>query len=307
MITTLTGDNSFGWRIELGKLAQAFLGEHGEFALERLDGESASFERLQESLQSLPFLASRKMVVLREPSANKQFVENVDKLLGGLPETTDVVIVEPKLDKRLGYYKLLKKATDFREFNELDENALVRWLVDAAKERGGSLSQADAHTLVERVGLNQQLLAGELEKLMLFAPDITTETISLLTDVAPQSTVFELLEAAFAGDAKKALALYHDQREQKVDPSQIIAMLAWQLRVTALLKTAGNRTLDAVAKEAKLSPFVLRKSQRTANGLSLEHLKRLVCDLLALDVRSKCESVDLDEALQHYLLRLSMQ
>ncbi len=50
-----------------------------------------------------------------------------------IPETTDVVMVEPKFDKRLNYYKFLKKHADFREFTEPDAAGLARWLVEAAK------------------------------------------------------------------------------------------------------------------------------------------------------------------------------
>src|SRR5206468_5350071 len=105
---------------------------------------------MQEALTSLLFLASRKMVVLRAPSANKKFTEEAETLLAGVSETTNVIIVEPKLDKRLSYYKYLKKATDFRDFPQLDLIGLSGWLTKTAKEQGGSINPADARYLVER-------------------------------------------------------------------------------------------------------------------------------------------------------------
>jgi len=305
MIITLSGENAFGLAAELQKLESDFVAEHSDIALERLDGEDAELDRIREALTALPFLSSRKLVVLRRPGANKQFAEQAETLLAGVPETTEVIIVEPKLDKRLGYFKFLKRSTDFREFAPLDQNGLARWLAERAKEQGGSLSAADARYLVERVGPNQQLLAGELEKLLLYAPHITRETIDTMTEAAPQSSIFTLLEAAFAGRKKQALALYEDQRAQKVEPPQIIAMLAWQLHVLALLKTAGERSADAVAAEARLSPFVVRKSQGIARQVSPARLKELVSALATIDARSKRQNLDIDEALQNYLLRLS--
>jgi len=305
MVITLTGANSFGLQRELTKLVDSFVTEHGDLALERLDGEEAEFNRLQEALTSLPFLASKKLVLLRRPSANKQFTEEAEKLFADLPETTDVIIVEPKLDKRLAYYKFLKKQTDFRDFPELDVAALARWLAGEAKRLEGTLSTSDAQYLVERVGPSQQLLANELEKLLLYDAKITRPTIDLLTEATPQSTIFELLEAAFAGNAKKTMKLYEEQRALKIEPPQIIAMLAWQLHVLALIKTAGDRSADAVAGEARLSPYVVRKSQGIARNLSLAELKTLVSDLLSIDLRSKRSLLDADEALQNYLLKLA--
>lgn len=305
MIITLTGENTFGLQAELNKLVAAFVAEHGDLALERLDGEEAELNRIREALTSLPFLASRKLVVLRRPGAGKQFAEEAATLLAGVPETTDIIIVEPKLDKRLSYYKFLKKSTDFREYPPLDIGGLAHWLNTLAKEQGGTLSSGDARYLVERVGTNQQLLANELEKLLIFNPVITRSSIDTMTEATPQSSIFTLLEAAFAGRQHEALALYRDQRAQKVEPPQIIAMLAWQLHVLALIKTANERSADAIAAEAKLSPFVVRKSQSIARKVSLGRLKTLVADLLTIDARSKRQSLDIDEALQNYLLNLS--
>lgn len=302
---TLTGENSFALQDELRKLTGAFIAKHGDLALERLDGETADAARILEALHGLPFLADRKMVVLRALSTNKQLQEQTEQLFSEIPGTTDVILVEPKLDKRLAYYKFLKKNTDFRDFPELDQNGLARWLVDTAKDRGGSLGSGDARYLVERVGANQQLLSNELDKLLLNSSHITRQTIDLLTDSTPQSTIFQLLEAAFAGNARQALRLYSEQRTLNVEPVQIIAMLAWQLHVLAVIKTGGDRTADVIAREAKLNPFVVRKSQAIARSLTLAKLKELISELLKIDIRAKSTNIDPDEALQHYLLNLA--
>lgn len=305
MVTVLTGENSYALQRRLHELTSAFVEENGDLALERIDGQEASLEKISEALNGLPFLAAKKLVVLREPGTNKLFAEQAEQILSNLPETTDVILVEPKLDKRLTYYKFLKKSTEFNEFPELDQNGLTRYLVDAAKEQGGSINPADARYLVERVGANQQLLSNELDKLLLYDKKITRHTIDLMTDPAPQSTIFQLLESAFAGQTKKALDLYAEQRAMKVEPQQIIAMLAWQLHVLAILKTAGDRQSGQIASEAKINPYVLGKSQGIARDLSLQEIKRLVSDLLEIDTESKSINIDTDEALQLYLIKLA--
>lgn len=286
-------------------MVTAFVQNHDEMGLERLDGEESEYDRIQEALTSLPFLADKKLIVLRNGSLNKKFTEQAQALLEQVPETTDVILVEPKLDKRSAYYKYLKKATDFSESNELDANGLGRWLVERAASGGGSLSMSDAHFLVDRVGAVQQLLANELDKLLLYEPNITRQAIELLTEPAPQSTIFELLEAAFAGNGKRTMALYEEQRALKVEPQQIIAMLAWQLHMVALAKAAGKRTPDQAAKEAKVSPFVFKKSAGIARKLDNGEVRQLIASLLTIDTRLKRESIDADEAVQQYLLRIA--
>ena len=305
MVTTLTGSNSFLLKAELDRRLQAFVAQHTDIGLEKLDGEEADYNRLVEALQNLPFLADKKLIVLRAPGTNKQFAEKFEGLLETIPESNDLLIYEPKLDKRSSYSKLLQKKTDFHSFDELGGRELPQWLVGEAKARGGELHPSNATYLVNRVGANQQLLSNELDKLLAYNLKIDRQTIDLLTEPAPQSTIFQLLEAAFSGNTKQALELYEDQRAQRVEPQAIIPMLAWQLQVLAVIKTAGQKPVDEIAREAKLNPFVVRKSLSAAGKLSLSRLKELIHDLRVLDVRLKSSSIDADEALKFYLLSLN--
>lgn len=305
MIYVLSGPNSFLRGVESSRIVDAFVAEHGDLAFERLDGEEVSYDRIRESLESLPFLASKKLVVLRAGSSNKEFLEHAERLLNNLPETTDVVIIEPKLDKRTAYYKYLKKQPGFTEFGDLDENGLAAWLSRETKAAGGSLTIPDARFLIGRVGPNQQLLANELQKLLAYNPVISRQSIELMVDPLPHSSIFDLLDAAFAGRRPAMLKLYAEQRQAKVEAQQIMAMIGWQLHILAIVKTAGDRDPASIAKQAKLNPFVVRKSIALADGLTYAELKIIVREALALDVRLKSESIDTDDAMQHFLLGLA--
>lgn len=334
MIQILTGTNTYALRAALHDAIAAFIAEQGgagafdeSMATERLDGEEAPFERMQEALQSLPFLVVKKLVILQSPGSNKQFTEKAGDLLKELPDSTDLIIVEPKLDKRLAYYKLLKKQEGFNEFTELDEHGLARWLVQESKAKGVKLTQDNAAYIVERVGGNQQYLANELEKLALHclpdasvklakmqpekrtgvpAAEITRQAITKLTVATPQSTIFQLLEAAFAGKTRRAVELYGEQRALKVEPQQIIAMLSWQLHILALVKAAGSeRTPDTIARDAKLSPYVVKKTAAIARGLTIARTRQLIADLVVIDERLKLESLNADDMLLEYLISLA--
>jgi DNA polymerase III delta subunit len=304
MIVTLTGANDFLRKAELKKLVSDFVAEHTDLSLERYSGDESDPARMRESVASLPFLTARKLVILDEPGKQKAFAEHIGEILKEAADSTDVIILEPKLDKRLTYYKTLKKETDFRDFAELDGNGLMRWAAEYAKEQGGSLGSSDARVLVDRVGLNQQSLRQELDKLLAYDAKISKESIELLTEPLPQSTVFELLDAAFAGNTKRALALYREQRALKVEPQAILAMLAWQLHILALVKSAGTRSAEDIAREGRLNPYVVRKSQGLTRHLSLDRLKEMIRQLLDLDIKLKTVSIDADEALQLYLLKI---
>ncbi len=305
MIVTLTGANDHLRKQELARRTAAFIAAYDAMAVERLDGDEATPERMREAIQSSPFLTERKLVILREPSKQKAFTENIGTILEEVSDTTDLIIYEPKLDKRSVYYRTLKKSTDFHEHTDLDAGSLARWAVDYLAAKEGKLSIRDATQLINRIGLDQQLLQSELDKLYAYDPQITLQTIELLTERTPQSTVFELLDAAFAGKTERAFALYKEQRALRVEPQAIIAMLTWQLHTLAVIKGAGARSTEEIAQKAKLNPFVIRKNQTLVRGLGMARIRRLISDLLQLDIQLKSSSLDADEALQHYLLTLA--
>jgi DNA polymerase III delta subunit len=214
MIVTLTGSNAFGRRQALQQLTADFVKQHTDLGLEQYEGETLTPQQLPSLLQAVPFLSSRRLVVLKSPSANKELPESLAGLLDSVSESTDLIIDEPTLDKRTSYYKQLQKQTDFRLFDSLAPNQLVSWLVEQAQQQQATLSNADARYLVERVGGDQLRLAGELAKLVNYQPNISRSTIDLMTEPSPQGSTFDLLDAALRGDTAKTLQLYRQQRQQ---------------------------------------------------------------------------------------------
>ena len=304
MITTLAGKNDFLIQRRLLQLTEKFLAAESDIALEKIDAAETEFEALLDAVQSVPFLAQTKMVVVRGLAANKLAAERIEQLIDSVAPTTELIIVEPNPDKRTVYFKVLKERTQLEEFNELDVRQLAQWLVAEAKNQAANLTLADANYLVERLGPNQMMLANELDKLVTHEPKISRETIELLTEKNPQSKIFDLLDATFAGNKNKALELYEEQRAQKVEPQAIMALLAWQLQVIALAKLGEGKTPGQIAQDSKMSPYPLTKAQSLARKISRVQLQQMIDEALRIDYTSKTKGLDLDEALKTYITTL---
>lgn len=304
MVITLTGNNVFALRQRLDELTSKFISEHGDLALERIDGSDSSFRAVLETVQSLPFLAPKKMVVLRDAGANKDIAENIEQIISASGDSTDLVIYDSEPDKRTAYFKTLQKHTQIESFSEMDAPGLGRWLVEEAQRQGGELNIANASYLVERLGADQQLLSRELDKLLLYNPKISRDDIELLTESTPQSKIFELLDAAFGGNKERALRLYEEQRIQKVEPQAIMAMLIWQLSLLATVKLGSSRSEATIAADTGMKPYPISKAAGLADKLGGAKLKAMVSDLFQIDWQSKTSSLDLDEALKTYIVTL---
>jgi DNA polymerase III delta subunit len=157
---------------------------------------------------------------------------------------------------------------------------------------------------VQRAGANQMALSHELDKLLIYDPKITQFTIDLLIEPLPQSTVFDLLEAAFSGNTKRAIEIYSEQRKQQVEPQAIMGMIAWQVHILACVKASQKNGPSRIAQAYKINPYVVNKSLNLTSKMTYQAMKDLVQNTLDLDVRLKSESIDADDAVQAYLLTL---
>jgi DNA polymerase-3 subunit delta len=304
MIVTLSGSNSFLLSKKLRNIVDSFVKDNGDLALERIDASEVEVGAINEAILSMPFLAARKMVLLRELAGNKAAADSIEQIISSVPDSTDLIIYEPKIDKRSGYFKVLKNQTQYEEFNELDSNKLSDWLTGEAKNLGAQLTKSDALYLVDRLGTNQAILFSELEKLALGDKIINRQNIDEQTEKNPQSRVFDLLDAAFSGNKKQALGLYEEQRAQKVEPQAILALIVWQLHILAIAWHGRNKSAEIIAKEAGLSPYPVTKAQRLAAKISEDKLKLMVHEALNMDIKSKSVNLDLDEALKNFLISL---
>lgn len=304
MIITLTGTNSYKLRVRLSEIATKFASEYGDLAVERIEGAEASLEQVKEAVSGPGLLANKKLVVLYNPADNKDLAENVEQIISSILTDTELVIYEPNLDKRTSFYKTLKAKTNFGDYPELDESGLAGWLVGEAQSQEGSISLADARYMVNRLGVSQLLLANELAKLITYTPKVSKDSIDLLSVKAPQGKLFDLLDAAFSGNKSKALELYEEQRLQRVEPQEIIAMLAWQLRMLSVVKLAGNKSSTEIAKDLSMSPYPLGKAKGLASQIDGAKLRRLVGQALLIDQKAKSSALDLDEALKTYIVSI---
>ena len=302
MIVAFVGDNGQAREQAAKEFVAGFAGVHGTMAIDRLDGETLEMVQLIDAISTLPFLSQRRLVVLRNLSLNKTLTDNLAHITDNTADTTDLVIIENHIDGRSKYLSNLKNLADVREFEHLEGDALIKWIVEQTMLLGGQITFETAQALVDRVGTNHQLLANELQKLILYNPKISTLSIQLLTTYNPQSSIFTMLDAAFAGNMSEALKLYTEQRAQGMEPQAILGMITWQLSALAIVKTAGSISVQEIAENSKLSPFVVRKNLVTARRITEKKLVNLFERAIKIDKQMKTTTINPDDAVQSLIL-----
>ena len=303
MVYTYTGKNSYELQRKLDDAVSAFQDAHGELAIERVDASEVSADDIVQAVQSVDLFNPSKLIIIRNLSMNSELQERLEELLDRALDDNKIFIVDTALDKRKAYFKLLKKRTELHDFKDRSPHELGLWVRSEVKSAEGDISMSDASYLVERVGANQQLLHQEIEKLLLYNSSITKQSIESLTDRSLQSTVFDLLDAAFSGNKKKALRLYREQRAARVEPMYVVAMITWQLQNIALAVYAIPQS-DATLIQAGMAPYSAKKSIQLARHIEKDDLKRMIIELSELDLKLKSSAVDADAALEFYFLMI---
>jgi DNA polymerase III delta subunit len=303
MVVVLTGRNSYLLQNNLQDTIQSFTDKFGD-SIERFDGsELTSADGVLDAVRSISFLEPRKLVVVRDFAQCKDLIVKIESVVGQTAESTDLLLVDPKLDKRTSAYTFLKKNSELRIFDDVAPYELQRWLVDKSKSIGLNLSSDLVKFLVDRVGPNQQLLSSELNKLFLQTEPITKAMIEELVESTPQSKVFDMLEALFAGNPQKAQELYLDQRAQGEEPQKLLAMITWQLQQLTLAVFAPNKSVDTLVS-AGMSPYSAQKALQMAKHITPTDLKFYITVLAEIDAMSK-STADIESALSVYFSEIT--
>jgi DNA polymerase III subunit delta len=305
MIRVFAGNNFYLIKNHVDKLKSDFISKNGDMSIEEIDCEDAEIGTLVTTSNTASLFSEKKLIIAKNIAQNKNLSEQIEQIFSAVVSTEDFVVVEKNIDKRSAYYKFLKKNSDFTQCDELNEGQSIDWVLNEAKNLGASLSRQDAGYLVNRIGLNQQLLKGELSKLISYDENITRKNIDELTSEKPQSSVFNLLDAAFAGNSRSALKIYDEQKAQGSQPQSIFGMLVWQANIIATVAAGANMSAGELSAATGIKPFSISKANGVYKKIGRQGVSDLLNRLVDADRQIKTKSVDPDEVLKNLLLTIS--
>ncbi len=279
-----------------------FAAEYGDFAIERVDAESISLDQAIDMVRSLPFLAQKKLVIIKDPLVNKDLVEGIERLIKTVADTTELVLLIQTADKRSAAYKLLQKSTTFEIYKTPELSTLVQETMLMFESKGIKVSRSDVDYLIAKTGQDQQRIAHEVQKLSNYSDAITRKDIDALVHQSLQSKIFDLVDAVFRGDRDSSLRLYQEQRLQKVEPQAIFGLVVWQLAVIGAIATASSEEQSKLG----LSPFVIKKGSSIVRKSGKDTIVAAIRLLARLDTDMKSYVIDADYAMRYFISKTAL-
>jgi DNA polymerase-3 subunit delta len=273
----------------VGILREAALAPGTEdFNFDRLDGATARPADLLDAVATLPVMADRRLVILRDPEAArgsaKALTEAIAEIVPGLASRADLVfvVVAEKADRRSRWTRsFCDPAADVQCDPPKRGRELIAFLRDEAKRQGVTLESASAELLAERVGPQLLMLRGEIAKAALLAgigAPILPEHVAAGTCDLAEESIWDLTDAIGEGRGADALTSLSKILAAGSAPPQVLGALASHFRKLLRLRTGGR---------ASGPPFAVQKLERQSGRFTARRLRGCLRAIHETDVALK--------------------
>jgi DNA polymerase-3 subunit delta len=219
----------------------------------------------------------------KEVSLSRQ--EQLQKMLGDVPEFCTVILQTEKMDGRQKFTKFLQKETAFVDCSPVDSRYLPAWLARQAEQRGGRLDRGAVQRIQEYLSTVDnpplQLLASEVEKISVYAGDRKTWTaadVDMLFSSLPEIGVFALNNAIAAKNTVLALQLLAEEQKKNTYLPLLLAKLLTHLRSILMVKEGERlgRSASQIAAESSKAPFLITMWKKEGAKFSEARLRNAI-------------------------------
>lgn len=287
---------------------------------------------LLQHVSTLPFLAAARLVIIEGLIAATSGRDGlrtwtpVLEALPALPPSNHLVLVDVSAGRDTGgresspgrsaFLKALREVpgADVREFRPLRatgrDNEVATWVRGRAQATGVAIEPAAVAALVEHVGADLRVLAGELEKLARYAGPrtITRADVDALTPEAHETNVFSLVDAVVEGRQGQAVVLLRAQiAEGNDEPLRVQALLARQVRNLVRAREVldgGGGPADIAEATGVTGDYPLRKLVTQARAVPIEAAEAALRAIEDCDHSIKTGALGDELALELLVIRL---
>jgi DNA polymerase-3 subunit delta len=309
------GDESFLKRQVLAALRERILGGGDDsFALSRFAGERATLGEVLADVETLPFLAPLRLVLVEEADAFvSKYRAQLEKYLGK-PARAGILVLEVKSWPATTRLAKLLDATASIQCKALTGQQLPGWCIRRLKQQyDKTLSQQGARLLVELVGNELGLLDQELGKLASYAGENTKVDFEDVDDLVGRSRmadVFKIFDAIAAAQPDLALGILDRLFDQGEEPLRILGAFSYELRrlARAFRLNQLGRSLHMALEEAGYVSFAMRRGEQLLRHLGRRRADVLYDWLLEADQGMKGGSaLTPRQLLERFVVRLAMK
>ncbi len=292
-----------------------------------LDGQKLTLNDLRASAGAMPFLAPRRLVIVRgllerfEPRDNKPSrpkkssgsttkpdeSESLADCLTNLPETT-VLVLTDNIEIKKGalqnnpLFQAISGKAQVKQFPVLRGTRLFQWVQDRVTRKGGSISRQATEVLMQIIGGDLFSMSNEIDKLVAYTGGrlIEEKDIRAVVSASQEADIFAMIDAIIDRKAGTAQQILQKLLQNGIVPPQILVLIARQVQMLVQVREMKSLKKPSAEIQAKLgvfNPFAWEKLSGRAERYSLDRLKTIYQNLLETDLAIKTGRYDGDLAV----------
>jgi len=256
-------------------------------------GKEANVANVVMEARQYPVMSRYRVVYLKEAQTmgEKADFSPLEKYLQAPLETTILVITYKggTIDKRRSWVKLAEKIGAVFTSEKLKEKQLASEIENIVSKNSLSIDDEARDLLIEYIGSDLSQIDSKIKKFDILLPNnnrkITTSIIEKVVGISKDYNVFELINALFAKDIRKAnLIIGHTS-----DPIQKIIPALYNAFSNLLIyqyMPSGSNDND-IALKLKSSPYAVWSYKKAGNNYTKMQTFKAIGYLRQYDLKSK--------------------
>ena len=289
------GEESYLLQKKVNFWKKSFQSKHGEYNLSVIDGLKENANSIISECETMPFLGEKRLIIIENlpPSMGAKLddkkINALLRFLDNIPESSVLVFVNSKPDKRTKFYKQLSKIAQVEEFKQISAGELSIWVLNELKARGGKILPLATQYLIGKTGNNLWALHNEIDKLIAYAGEkpISENDIENLVTPVFDVNVFKLTDYIGAKQSKQAIDILNKLIDSGNNSIQIFNMIIRQFRIFLQIDEMKQKPASEIASALKLHPFVVQNSLKQVRLFGRDELVKAYKDLLEIDRKLK--------------------
>lgn len=280
-----------------------------DFNLDILDGKEIMLDQLLSSIETLPFMDERKIVIVKDfelliKGKKKNFSDKEEKIfiehLENIPDTTVLVFaVYGDIDKKKNIVKKISKNGIVYNCEKISDMDLFKWTRKRFDENQITIENAQVMYFIESTGYKDKNneftlsdIENEIKKISSFAgkdTKVTNEIIDRLSQKKIENDIFKLIDYIGEKNSQNAIKILNDMINEGESVLGIFAMINRQFKIVLQVKELLNKGMNnkSIADKLKISLFVVNKSIKISRNFTESMIIDMLNYILESDYKIK--------------------
>ncbi len=253
---------------------------------------------------------NKKIIIIDEANIFDSKLDDLDYLESYLnnPNPDTILIFKlssDKIDTRRKIYKAILNNGKVEAFN--NKFNAYKYVSDTLKDY--KVTRPTIQLLIKRVGNNPEILASEIDKLLIYKGEdklITDNDVLNVCSHYIDTNIFNFMDNIINKNKKEALITYHELLKINEEPIKIVIMLAnnFRLMYQACNLIRSGHTENDIVKITGKSAYPVKLAIQKGSKYDNETLINIIDELANLDYQIKTSEVNKSLALELFILNL---